>query len=601
MRERILGFGGGRRRRRFLLGVVASVAALGVLVITNALAVHDTGRFQLDGDAESSTQPIGPTATDDWDKVCFQVTVTDDLADNGVNDIPDQCAGAGNTTGATAVSWTAEPNTNSTIFTGGGSKDPEDVSSWAWKDGAGGLPDKDNLVHSFAARYSLPEDTVDTDGTLCPADPNDPSLTPKCELLFFGSDRFDNSGDAQQGFWFFQDEITLGDVKSGGGFNFEGVHQNGDLLVISDFSNGGTKSTITVYVWDDTDPDNLKLLETSDDALCSDDLPGGDGFCGIVNPDDGTPAPWAFLDKSGNTDYLNGEFYEGGINLSLLGLGDECFASLASETRSSTSTTATLKDFVLGEFGTCEADMTTQVRRGTSALTDPVAPGQAVFDRATVVGSSSANTPTGTVEFFLCGPIATGACDGTTGRVGTSIGTGTLSGTGATATADSPTVNDSSQTGARGPLAPGRYCFRAEWDGDVNYPDDLVEFDASTECFVVKDTSSITTAQKWLPQDTATVTTQGGTAVAGTVVFSLYENGTCSGTAATTFTDTTAATGGVFETDNGTYRTSPGATISWSATFTPSDTNAVVGSTTTRCEKSVLTIDNSASPFPPTP
>jgi hypothetical protein len=114
----------------------------------------------------------------------------------------------------------------------------------------------------------------------------------------------------------------------------------------------------------------------------------------------------------------------------------------------------------------------------------------------------------------------------------------------------------------------------------------------------VKDTSSIRTEQSWLPQDKAIVTTAGGTAVAGTVVFSLYENGTCSGTAARTFTDSTVSTGGVFETNNTTYETAS-KTISWSATFTPSDTNAVQGSTTTRCERSDLTINNSASDFPP--
>ena len=99
------------------------------------------------------------------------------------------------------------------------------------------------------------------------------------------------------------------------------------------------------------------------------------------------------------------------------------------------------------------------------------------------------------------------------------------------------------------------------------------------ECFTVQDTSSITTAQKWLPQDTATVTTAGGSAISGNVVFSLYENGTCSGTAATTFEDSSAP----FETNNSTYRTTS-TTISWSATFTPD--NGVAGSTTTSCERS---------------
>ena len=88
----------------------------------------------------------------------------------------------------------------------------------------------------------------------------------KCEVLFFGSDRLDNSGDAHQAFWFFQNRITLGDTKSGGGFNFNGVHKNGDLLVISNFSNGGETSTIFVFVWDDTVDGNLRPL--SDPRAC---------------------------------------------------------------------------------------------------------------------------------------------------------------------------------------------------------------------------------------------------------------------------------------------------------------------------------------------
>ena len=93
------------------------------------------------------------------------------------------------------------------------------------------MPDKDNLQHGFAARYSIPESGI-VSGGLEPTN---------CEVLYFGSDRFDNSGDAQQGFWFFQNQITL-DQRLGGGQNFIGVHENGDLLIISDFSNGGTKS-----------------------------------------------------------------------------------------------------------------------------------------------------------------------------------------------------------------------------------------------------------------------------------------------------------------------------------------------------------------------
>ena len=70
---------------------------------------------------------------------------------------------------------------------------------------------------------------------------------------------------------------------------------NGDLLVLTDFSNGGDESTIFVYQWDDTceskdnnNPQagqcgdtNLRLRASSTNANCV----GTHGnFCGIVNP-----------------------------------------------------------------------------------------------------------------------------------------------------------------------------------------------------------------------------------------------------------------------------------------------------------------------------
>jgi hypothetical protein len=555
------------------------VIVLGVF-IPAVRAVHDTGLFELDGNAVSNL-------IDDWDRVCYQVTGSA------------ACGTTTGTTGAIATAWTGDceigsagigcADANATLFVGGGSKDPQDVSAWAWKDGAGGLPDKDNLVHAFAVRYSVPSSAN------CPSGSTDPTVP--CDVVYFGSDRFDNSGDAQQGFWFMQNKITLGTNKVGGALGFQGLHKAGDLLVISDFSNGGTTSTISIFKWDPTclaanKPDascadaNLRTLASSDSANCN-TVGSNDAFCGIVNTT-AVSTPWStdYTDKSGNNSYLAGEFYEAGVNLSLLGLANECFSSVVSETRSSTSTTATLKDFVLGSFAVCVPGLTTLASASTAS---PVTPGTAVTDTATLKisggGVTTAPDPTGSVTFFLCGPIATGDCS--TG--GLNIGTATLDGgsntTDGTATATSPTVNDSTQTGNRGPLTPGRYCFRAEWPGDSNYPG-TSHTDSTDECFAVKDTSTITTNQNWLPNDSAIVSTAGGTTVSGTVVFTLYGSANCTGTVLGTFTDTTAP----FATDNTTVYTAS-TTISWRAVFTPSDPNAVAGSTA-RCETSTLTINN---------
>ena len=217
-----------RRRWAILLSLVVIVGA-GLLFVRTVLAVHDTGAFELDGNATDQVVLAG----DDWENI-FNNTSTTSTASTFVND----------------------GSLNATIFTGGGSKDPQDVSQWAWKDGAGGLPDKDNLLDAFAARYSLAPSREP-----CPS-----GTAATCEVLYFGSDRFDNSGDAQQGFWFFQSPVARSGTNNriGGGTGLDPAsHQNGDLLIISDFSNGGTTSTISVYKWKHRRAGNLQLLASS--------------------------------------------------------------------------------------------------------------------------------------------------------------------------------------------------------------------------------------------------------------------------------------------------------------------------------------------------
>jgi hypothetical protein len=118
----------------------------------------------------------------------------------------------------------------------------------------------------------------------------------------------------------------------------------------------------------------------------------------------------------------------------------------------------------------------------------PVFPGTAVHDTATVTGNQTADTPSGTVTFFLCSQVPAGS---SCSSGGTNIGTGTLSGSGATANADSSNVNTSAS-----PLTPGRYCFRAEWPGDTNYPAALTEFggaNGTNECFTIQQIATTTT------------------------------------------------------------------------------------------------------------
>jgi hypothetical protein len=686
-----------RRSRRFLKSkrtwAVLAAACAAVLAMAIAIpaaqAVHDTGAFELDGNATNSSTVPG----DDWDNVCHQVTGTD-------------CSTTSNTNGATAVDWVAEPNLNSSIFTGGGSKDPQDVSNWAWKD-AGGLPDKDNLLHSFAARYSLTPDA-----THCPSNGGS-----TCEVLYFGSDRYDNSGDAQQGFWFFQNEITQNNTPSGGGSGFTGVHVTGDLLVISDFSNGGTTSTINVYEWNPActktgvtvgghtcGDANLLLLAGSNSAKCAaTNQNPGDQFCGLVNPSTIT-MPWSFTDKSGtpNNGALNGEFYEGGVNLSSLGLADRCFSSVAAETRSSTSTTATLKDFTLGKLGSCNAHLTTHESTGGSTS---IGTGSAsVSDQATVT-VNGVSTWTGTLQFSLQGPIGSALettqniggpitvtnattqpvqsntatvtavgnycwhatfTSGTTGvpnasddgtnecftvtpvtpTLATHAGAGpvhlgdpitdtaTLNGT--ANKPGTPAINPTTAGGPAGgtitftaygpnncttvaftssavpvsgdgtygpvsftPTAPGTYHWAATYTGDppnTNGTSHNLDCSDTSENVTVTDTTASTSAQTWLPNDSATVTSAGGAALNGTLSVQLYTGDNCGATSGSAVsgqlyqrTLTNASSPASLTTNNTTFTVSASSSVSWLVTFTSTDPN-VAGSS--HCESTSLTITN---------
>jgi hypothetical protein len=206
----------------------------------------------------------------------------------------------------------ADPK-GTTIFIGGGSKDTLDVTQWMHT--SGNVPDKDEITNAYAAAYN------NAAGDL---------------LVFFGADRFATNGDSQVGFWFFQQ-----DVHTNANGTFSGSHTNGDLLVLSHFSQGGGVVAIEVYEWQNG---GLLFLTSGSDCLTT------PSFCAVTN-NSSLASPWPYTPKMGTAGVLPvGAFFEGGINLTALGVSNSCFSSFLAETRSSTSTTAQLKDFVTGQF-----------------------------------------------------------------------------------------------------------------------------------------------------------------------------------------------------------------------------------------------------------
>src|SRR5262245_17225681 len=304
----------GYLRRTLAVWPLVLVTCGALLFVAGAQAVHG-GPFELDGDAVSAT-------SQDWDQVCPS----------------GHPSGAASCVGGSAAVWSFFGEDDGRIYPGGSTKDDHDISGWRHTEGS--VPDKDDLLHGFAARYG--------------------------STVYFGADRYANNGDAQLGVWFLQSKVNA--ITSGANAGtFAGAHQDGDVLVLSDFTNGGDVSTVNVYRWNgpggsiqgqgaiDGTLDLIGGQGPTPSDCASAQIPANDSFCATVNKS-AQPSPWAFQPKGGAAGTFGiSEFFEGGIDLRALGLGEECFGSVILETRSSPSVDAVLKDYIAGSFERCGA------------------------------------------------------------------------------------------------------------------------------------------------------------------------------------------------------------------------------------------------------
>jgi len=115
--------------------------------------------------------------------------------------------------------------------------------------------------------------------------------------------------------------------------------------------------------------------------------------------------------------------------------------------------------------------------------------------------------------------------------------------------------------------------------------------DAEEDVVVTTVASSISTAQRWLPNDSATISAAAGGNLAGSVRFELFTNGTCTGTAV--YTQDVAVSGAspqTVGTSNTTAQTASGS-FSWRVTY--DSTNSAQRDIPASChETSTLTIAN---------
>lgn len=268
------------------------------------------GVFELDGNITDAAP--GPTP-DDW---------------NTLN-----CDG-GNALVKTGV---LHDGLGTTIFTGGGSKDPELLGSWQHKNGS--VPDKDEIINAYAAKY-----------VGSPSGDN---------IIAFGADRFDNSGTAFMGFWFFKDTVFAaadGRFRKGPlATDALSAHQFGDVLVLIEFSNGGAVPTAKVFEWVGTG--GSESGGTLNDITATAPIGAVKSISNAVAQNiPGSCPAWDYTPKGGvqGGPISINSFFEGAINIDAFpALAGSCFSSFLVETRSSSVVTATLKDFALGQFNTC--------------------------------------------------------------------------------------------------------------------------------------------------------------------------------------------------------------------------------------------------------
>ena len=517
---------------------IAVLGLLGSLLLAGgtALAVHDTGKFQLDGNP-STADDSTPSNAEDWDAICKAHAA--DCVENPDYDF----TGVPTTTAFRSAFITdAFLSASDNIYKGG--TDDADVNTWAWKQ-AGPSPDKDDIEHAFAAEY-----------TVTAAGPYN-----NHKILFFGGDRLANNGNTNIGLWFFQNPVSTAGNKSttdpdtgvvscafNSGCGFSGTHKvgnkslggsiAGDLFILSAFTNGGAQPTIKVFEWVGPgnatknylgsngcftsactlQPLSIPLTPGFSDNRCDQTNGGvtGDVACAIVNPG-GEETPWTFKDKTSGAP-LNthgaSELYEGGLDLTGLGFGEACFSTVLLNSRSSQSGTSVLQDFAIGSFGSCTSGVATAPSVGSDAT---VIPGTSVRDNATITVTGYSGAFAGTMSFYLCGPTPLADASYTLCTTGGTVVNGTESGAlNAPVTVSGNNGTASVQSSAVTVNDPGRYCWRGVYSGDASKSVPGSSDSTVAECFKVAKINTTTVTSPGTV--TNTVFTAGTSFVLGTTI-----------------------------------------------------------------------------------
>ena len=659
--RKVIGPTGSRRRRWLFLCTSFAAIALAVIFIPSAFAVHEFD-MQLDGDVSTQAYSVPGSQAIDWgantcnvaDTVApatcdpanqadlahsiFKVVntangsarpvndangnpITCDQATVGCQDVianPDT-VGSAKAFDAANFQRDFESGTGCKLYSRSttrcgaddttystGSKDTLGIHNGGWQCGhSNNVNNKVDINNAYIASF---HDSGSGD-----------------HILYAGVEKEKNNGSNDIGVWFLQGTAQCFST-SGGNINWSGSgHRNGDVLLVSEFSNGGGVSGVKAFIWRaSTDPNSPFFgdggcIDSRSHAAfagnfdpkqggCNQQQAGAGGDCkgGSLNdtacattnaefkidPTTGrsvaadpyakrVSTPWLASDATlgiGNDKVVSPDFIEVGINVTKLfeGTGEaapSCFSTGIPDTRSSPSVTATLFDYTINRIGECGSSTVTTPKDG--AGNDIPAGGLSigadarvhVSDHADITVTGFTGNFGGTVQFSLCGPLAldsTSNCATGGVDIGSPV---SVSGSAGSGSADAP---DTVLTSV------GRYCWRAVYSGDGDVPgssDPKSATDTSTtECFTVNPIK---------PTLSTTASCESDPCVIGST---LDDSATLGGTAAQPGTD------GV----------GPGGTINASAASqSPADSSitfTVYGPTSTGAAQCTTAIANAPTP-----
>jgi hypothetical protein len=389
------------------------------------------------------------------------------------------------------------------------------------------------------------------------------------DWLYFAWERDKNTGSGFVAYEFMQNPVpaacaygTATEAQLIAGCNPWANRRAGDFMILWDQQ--GNSLDLYLRTWSGTAPNLTLGAPTLLNSTVSQAAYSADGFKGEAAVD---------------------------LTATIFGGSTACrsFANTIPSTVTGNSDTADYKDTILQTappISNCTSTTVTTPKQGDGSGIpagglDLGPSGVSVKDSAVVSLTGGTATPAGSVSFWLCKVDSPALCD--TG--GTQVG-GAVSLTGAsypaTAVSDATTVTE-----------PGRYCWRAVYSGDSANGIPGSSDSSATECFTVNAVaSSLTSAQMWVPNDSVTVSAPAGGALAGTVAFALYANGTCAG-ATTVYSTTVAVAGASSQTVSTSNTTAVSASGSFSWKVSYDSTNPAQKDIGDTChETSALTITN---------